>query len=172
MPVLLREGQHQDQPVMAEIYWSCFHEVMAPLAPPEALPYRTRDYFEHRLDLYPQLLVAEEVGHIVGFAAWAGGYIDALFIRPRWRNQGVGERLLAGVEQRIAAAGLPIASLFAFVGNDGAKRFYERHGWQIIGTETGVPMRWCETSRSMVPIADVTGVRLWAFEKRLIADAT
>lgn len=35
----------------------------------------------------------------------------------------------------------------------------------------GVPMRWCETSRSMVPITNVTGAKLWAFQKRLTADA-
>ena len=48
------------------------------------------------------------------------------FVRPDGRNKGVGQQLLAGAEKRMAAAGITTASLFAFVGNDGAQRFYER----------------------------------------------
>ncbi len=171
MPVSLRQGRHQDWSVAAEIYWSCFHEVMAPLAPAAVLPYRTREYFEHRLDLYPHLLIAEECNRIIGFTAWAGGYIDALFMRPDGRNKGVGQQLLVGAEKRMAAAGITTASLFAFVGNDGARRFYERYGWQLARADKGVPTRWCETSKNMIPIDDAIRADLWAFEKRLTADA-
>jgi hypothetical protein len=44
-------------------------------------------------------------------------------------------------------------------------------GWQLAGIEVGVPMRWCETSKSIVPISHVAGARLWISKKELAAGA-
>jgi hypothetical protein len=44
-------------------------------------------------------------------------------------------------------------------------------GWQLAGTEMGVPTRWCETSKRIVTISNVAGARLWIFENGLAAGA-
>lgn len=61
-----------------------------------------------------------------------GAYLELLAIAPEARGQGLGSALLAQVETLVFTQG---KNLFVCVSdfNDGARRFYARHGYREIG---------------------------------------
>jgi GNAT superfamily N-acetyltransferase len=78
-----------------------------------------------------------------------GGWIDQLYVDPRWTGRGLGSVLLGvAKEQRPDAL-----DLWTFQSNLGARRFYERHGFVAVGStdgenEEGAPdfhYRWSAT---------------------------
>jgi GNAT superfamily N-acetyltransferase len=74
-----------------------------------------------------RVVVAEEDGRPIGFAAFEGERLDALYVVPdRW-DGGVGSRLLE-------VAG-PVSVLWVLEDNHRGRRFYERHGWASDGAE-------------------------------------
>ncbi|CAG0998527.1 diamine N-acetyltransferase [Burkholderiales bacterium] len=64
---------------------------------------------------------------IVGIAAREGTWLTQLYVAPGWTGCGVGTRLL----ERIAGES-PVLDLWTFRRNDGARRFYERHGFVAV----------------------------------------
>lgn len=85
------------------------------------------------------LLVAEHGGRLVGVCGFlpegtfaTGAYLRTLAVAPDAQGRGVGTALLAEFEAACAAAPggwFLLASDF----NDGARRFYERHGYRVVG---------------------------------------
>lgn len=69
---------------------------------------------------------------ICGFAALQPPQIQALYLAPRWRGQGVGTRLLNHLKSQCQ----PL-QLWAFQANDGAQRFYEREGFVEVERTNG-----------------------------------
>lgn len=57
------------------------------------------------------------------------GTVYNLYVRPAYRGAGVGARLLGRAEAALADAGAEVVTLEAMADNDGARRFYERHGY-------------------------------------------
>jgi GNAT superfamily N-acetyltransferase len=72
-----------------------------------------------------EVWVAERDGHVVGFAALGAGWLDHLYVDPEAQNAGIGTTLLEHAK-RLQPGGL---QLWTFQRNDGARRFYERHGF-------------------------------------------
>lgn len=66
-------------------------------------------------------------------------YISSLALHEGWRNQGLGVRFLQLARQRAEALGLSGLSLIDYAANTGARRFYERHGFRIVGSCQIVP---------------------------------
>jgi ribosomal protein S18 acetylase RimI-like enzyme len=60
------------------------------------------------------------------------GYINALAVKPAWRNRGVGGKLLAHAEQR-AFRDSPNCFLCVSSFNGDAQRFYRRMGYEQVG---------------------------------------
>lgn len=92
------------------------------------------------------LLVAHDRGDLVGFITFSKeqgdydvdsrrGLVHDLFVRPDYRNAGIGTRLLVGAEKRLAADGVDRVSLEAMASNTDARRFYERHGYELFRVE-------------------------------------
>ncbi len=61
-------------------------------------------------------------------------YIYTLAVHPDFQNSGLGTQLLTHAETRAAACGLSKCSLGVTIGNDGARRLYERWGYVIVDT--------------------------------------
>ncbi|MFB6123357.1 MAG: GNAT family N-acetyltransferase [Haloferacaceae archaeon] len=57
------------------------------------------------------------------------GVVSNLYVRPAARDEGVGAALLSAAEAALADAGADAVTLEAMADNDGARRFYERHGY-------------------------------------------
>jgi GNAT superfamily N-acetyltransferase len=88
-----------------------------------------------------EVWVADGPRGVVGFAAIHDDSLGHLYVHPGAQRQGVGTALLAVVKRERPAGFL----LWTFQPNDGARRFYERHGLRAIafgdgsGNEEGVP---------------------------------
>lgn len=70
---------------------------------------------------------------IVGLLSMAEGTIHNLYIRPGYQNQGIGHRL---IETAKTCSGGEL-QLWVFEPNEGAIRFYERHGFVILRKTDG-----------------------------------
>lgn len=66
-------------------------------------------------------------------------YISALAVRPGYRGNGIGRRLLEAARQRARALGLEQLSLLCFAANTEARRLYEREGFSVIDRREVVP---------------------------------
>ena len=86
--------------------------------------------------------VARSTDETVGFAMFGlehgdyeqsvtRGVVHNLFVLPEWRGRGIGGRLLDAAEVALADAGADVFSLEAMATNEGARRFYERHGYRV-----------------------------------------
>jgi GNAT superfamily N-acetyltransferase len=71
-------------------------------------------------------VVAEEAGRIVGYAAWHGRELTALFVLPARARAGVGGALLARVERAVRRRG--VRTLFTRAALSGAA-FYRARGF-------------------------------------------
>jgi GNAT superfamily N-acetyltransferase len=76
--------------------------------------------------------VAEVAGRVVGFAACDGHRLNALYVADGERGQGVGAALLGHLQARE-----PHLRLWTFAANDGAQRFYRRHGFAEVARTDG-----------------------------------
>ncbi|WP_284013864.1 GNAT family N-acetyltransferase [Halobaculum litoreum] len=61
----------------------------------------------------------------------ARGVVYNLYVRPAYRDRGVGSRLLERAEALLADGGADVVSLEAMAANTNARRFYERHGYAL-----------------------------------------
>lgn len=61
-------------------------------------------------------------------------YISSLALHEGWRNQGLGRQFLDHAQRRAEQLGLKGLSLIDYAENTGARRFYERHGFNIVKT--------------------------------------
>jgi ribosomal protein S18 acetylase RimI-like enzyme len=69
---------------------------------------------------------------VLGYVAVTARHIENLYIDPAAQGRGVGARLLAAVEERIAERPLTLRCLTV---NPDARRFYERHGYVVVREE-------------------------------------
>ena len=71
---------------------------------------------------------------VVGFIAWnQEGTIPVLYVSEQWRSKRIGSALLA-VAKKAHPRGL---SLWTFQDNEGARRFYEGHGFREVRRTDG-----------------------------------
>jgi GNAT superfamily N-acetyltransferase len=77
--------------------------------------------------------VAEHEGAVVAFCSLRDGWLDQLYVAPGHTGRGIGSRLLGLAKER-EPAGL---QLWTFQVNDGARRFYERHGFRAVEMTDG-----------------------------------
>ncbi len=73
-------------------------------------------------------LVAVRGARPVGYAAWRGGELTALFVRPGEAGRGLGARLLARLEAEAAAGG---ARRLTMVAAPGVVAYYAARGWRL-----------------------------------------
>ncbi len=78
------------------------------------------------------------VGFVIGRGTHRGwGTIITLDVDPAWQRRGVGSRLLAAIEDWLRGEGVRVVSLETPADESGARRFYERNGYQLGGRVRG-----------------------------------
>jgi GNAT superfamily N-acetyltransferase len=131
MNVLLRAASVTDAPAIGDVYLSSRKQFLgyAPLAHSDA---EVRLWIESKLIPSAAVTVAENQGQVVGFVAtivegpWM--WIDQLYIRPASVGLGLGSKLL---EHALHGVTQPVR-LYTFQANGGARRFYERRGFNPV----------------------------------------
>jgi ribosomal protein S18 acetylase RimI-like enzyme len=101
-------------------------------------------------DAEQRTFVVESNGVIVGFSAagpardpfaeTATGEVYAIYVDPDVWGRGIGSSLLARAVADLRGRGYTAATLWVLVENDQARRFYERHGWQVEGARQTYPI--------------------------------
>nr|WP_086937630.1 GNAT family N-acetyltransferase [Thaumasiovibrio occultus] len=75
------------------------------------------------------------VGHLVvsfSFSLEVAGrvaIVDQFYLDPHWRSQGVGTYVIPAIENALTNEGISQLSMEVNIGNGGARRFYERMGY-------------------------------------------
>ena len=87
----------------------------------------TRDFIRDVVIPDNEVWVAEESGRVIGFAAFADGSLGHLWVNRTDQNRGVGTALLKVAMDR-CSDGL---QLWVFQKNVGARRLYERNGFEL-----------------------------------------
>jgi ribosomal protein S18 acetylase RimI-like enzyme len=80
-----------------------------------------------------EVWVWEEEGSIVGFIGLGDATVDYLYVEPEVTGRGIGSALLDHAKARLPDG----FSLWTFQQNEGACRFYERHGLRMIRLTDG-----------------------------------
>lgn len=153
-----RPASWEDISHVAALYHRVWHETHGPLMPPAERAARSLFFFIARIEgLMPNVVVADGGGGIVGFAAWAGQVLGQVFVDAEYRGTGVARTLMQAAEDGLRTQGLAEGELHCLVGNERARRFYERAGWRLIETITE-PVRGEEDGSSR---------DFWVMRKRL-----
>jgi GNAT superfamily N-acetyltransferase len=80
-----------------------------------------------------EVWVAEDDVGIAGFIALGEGWLDHIYVDPAKQNRGTGTKLLDLAKER-RPDGL---QLWAFQKNEGARRLYERNGFELVKLTDG-----------------------------------
>lgn len=155
MPVELHRGTAADVAALEPLWVSVHHrhaEAMPELAPyvddAETWAARRRLYDELMAKPDSVLVLARDGDALVGYGlahvmpveeTWLAdtwrtgpriGEIESLAVLPRYRDRGIGTRLLAALDEALAAEGVEDVIVGALPGNAAAIRLYERHGFR------------------------------------------
>ena len=86
------------------------------------------------LERYVAVADDEVVGFVlISMRGSFTGYIKSIAVREDWRGRGLGSALIAFAEERILRDS-PNVFICVSSFNPGARRLYERHGFEVIGT--------------------------------------
>jgi GNAT superfamily N-acetyltransferase len=121
----LRRGEPEDIAPIARMMRSTYDRMtFIPRlhTPEEDLAYVTGLFAEH------EVWVASDGDGVLGFAILSGDQLLQLHVNPDEQNNGIGGRLLAQAKERRPGG----FSLWVFQKNVGARRFYERHGLELV----------------------------------------
>lgn len=81
--------------------------------------------------LFADVYVYETDGHIIAFAGITDDFIAGFFVKNTYRSKGAGSKLISYLKEIYDKL-----SLCAYVKNEGAVRFYKKHGFEIKDTYT------------------------------------
>jgi GNAT superfamily N-acetyltransferase len=68
---------------------------------------------------------------LAGFVQWTDDVLNSLFVGEIFRGHGIGDTLCAEAEQRMLHNGSNHFIFYCVIGNESARRFYERRGWSL-----------------------------------------
>jgi len=137
--MLLRPAREDDTLAIGDVFLASFGSLT--FLPALHTDDETRRWIRDLVLPDHEVWVAEVDGGVVAFAAIHDDDLGHLYVHPRSRSRGIGTALL-DVVKRERPGGF---RLWTFQPNEGARRFYERHGLRAIafgdgsGNEEGVP---------------------------------
>jgi GNAT superfamily N-acetyltransferase len=133
--VEVRPARDDEIDALAALYFGCRNE-MAYLPP---MPEADIPLVAARIREADEIWVAERDGRVVGFLAiehseandWET--LERLYVEPGEQGAGIGTTLLDKAKE-LRPGGL---HLWVFQKNEGARRFYERHGFRLVKLTDG-----------------------------------
>jgi GNAT superfamily N-acetyltransferase len=129
--VILRRASAQDAPAIGRLHRDTLRASLPFLpdlhAEPDVIAYIGREVLPNN-----EVWVADEAGEVVGYVAFAPGWINQLYVRLDRQGQGVGPQLLAK-----ALADRAPRRLWTFQKNLRARRFYEQRGFRLVELTDG-----------------------------------
>lgn len=136
VPVTVRRAVVADSPAVTEVLCESRRQYL-PYAPMAHTEDEVHEWLSEVLLPDGEVYVAESGHQAVAMLAISTkekvGWIDHLYVRPHWTGQGIGVMLLNVAHARLK----PPFRLYTFQANSGARRFYERHGYQAVSFTDG-----------------------------------
>lgn len=132
----LRRGESLDLPATVELVYAAWHHAYDSLLPRSLTAARTRSRVRDQLASEIEAAWLACLGpRPLGYMMLDANKLEQLCVAPSHRRRGVGSLLLeqALAEFRVAGYHGIQASCEDF--NEAACRFFEHHGWRIIGAE-------------------------------------
>jgi ribosomal protein S18 acetylase RimI-like enzyme len=126
---VIRRAISDDAPAISDLFARTRDEMTYLPRIPDVDRPRLGGWFLERADLW----VVEEEGRVVGFAGVSGSELTHLYIDPSAQNRRIGSALLDHVKNLCAER----LELWVFQKNEGARRFYERNGFQLVRLTDG-----------------------------------
>jgi GNAT superfamily N-acetyltransferase len=125
--VQLRRALPGDGPAAADVYLRARHAAV-PAIPP--LVHDDADVHRWMASVlaHDETWLAQEGQEVVGLLVLTPGWIEHLYLAPERQGGGVGSRLLS-LARDCQPHGL---ELWTFAANQGARRFYERQGFEAV----------------------------------------
>jgi putative acetyltransferase len=126
----LRRGEPEDVPPIARMLRSTYDRmtyIPRLHTPTEDLAFITGLFADH------EVWVVDDGNRVLGFAILSDDQLLQIHVDPEHQGQGIGSRLLARAKEARPAG----FSLWVFQKNDGARRFYERHGFELVRITDG-----------------------------------
>jgi len=130
--VVVRRATADDAAAVADV-WLRSYKAALPGVRQAHTDDEVRGWFRDVVVPERETWVAEADGEVVGLMVLSPGDLDQLYLDPRWRGRGVGDRLVALAKER-SPGGL---ELWTFQVNGPACRFYERHGFVAVERTDG-----------------------------------
>jgi|SRR5919106_1626751 GNAT superfamily N-acetyltransferase len=156
--VEIRDAEDGEIGRLARLWYDSWQNAHAKIVPVELPRLRTVKRLEDRLTaMLPRVRVVDLSGEPAGLCAIKDDELYLLYLSAEARGSGVAAALLADAETRLSEGGVEVAWLACAIGNDRAARFYEKWGWQRVGTE----IKQLETPNGNLPL------EVWRYEKRL-----
>lgn len=126
----LRRGEPEDVAPIARMMRSTY-DLMTYIprlhTPVEDLAFSAGLFADH------EVWVADDGDGVLGFAILSADQLLQLHVEPDRQSKGIGGLLLAQAKERRPAG----FSLWVFQKNEGARRFYERHGFELVRLTDG-----------------------------------
>jgi GNAT superfamily N-acetyltransferase len=156
--VTVRTAAPDEVDRLASLWFDGWQDAHLEILPAALRRFRTLESFRDRLHAaLPHVRVAGPPGEPVGFTIVKGDELYQLYVSAASRGTGVAAALIADAETLIAHSGADTAWLACAIGNARAARFYEKHGWQRIGTMVSE----LETPDGLFPL------EVWRYEKHV-----
>jgi GNAT superfamily N-acetyltransferase len=129
---MIRAARTSDASAVAEIWLTSFKATYP--FPPAHDDDEVRAWVAGVLLPDTEVWIAEDdAAEPIGFIALGDRSIEQLYVLPDWTGRGVGSQLV-----RLAQARRPDGlELWTLQVNEGARRFYERHGFRVAETTDG-----------------------------------
>jgi GNAT superfamily N-acetyltransferase len=128
--MILRRAAAGDADAVVAIFGAAFAQLT--FLPRLHTPEEDRVFFTGVVEEHEVWLVEEE-GRALGFAALSADRLEQLYVHPDAQGRGVGGALLDRAKERRPGG----FSLWVFQQNEGARRFYERHGLRLVRETDG-----------------------------------
>jgi GNAT superfamily N-acetyltransferase len=128
---MLRRAGPEDAEALGDVYLPAFGSL--DFLPRLHTDEETREWLATVMLPGHEVWVAERDGEVVAFAALTEELLGHLYVRPDAQGRGVGSALLEKAKERRPAG----FDLWVFQQNEGARRFYERHGLTCVELTDG-----------------------------------
>lgn len=133
---MIRSATFEDSEAVATVLIESRRKFLpfAPSAHPEA---SVRQWVRNTLLPTMRVVVWEEDMTVVAVLAMSAetsaSWINQLYVLPDWNGKGIGTRMLLHAHRTLS----PPIHLYSFQENVGARRFYERNGYQAVEFTNG-----------------------------------
>ena len=128
--MIVRRAGADDAAAVAATFTAAFAQLT--YLPKLHTPEEDKAFFARQVEEHEVWLV-EDDGRVLGFAALSDDLLEHIYVHPDAQGRGLGSALLDTAKRRRPDG----FALWVFQQNDGARRFYERHGLRLVRETDG-----------------------------------